>query len=86
MIETTGYYINASEERAKIKNQEEEKAIKMIKDAQYQDKITPKVERIFKGARSVFEQEFNYYSFGVKINEENFREIIEQTYPKTLEA
>ncbi len=70
MIETTGYYIERTQERTKIMSVEDEKKIKIINDAYYQDKIPPKLERIFKGAHSILEQEFNFYSFGMKINQE----------------
>ena len=86
MIESTGYYINATEERKIVQNEQQEKDLKTISDATYQNKIPPKLERLFAGAQTILEQEFNYYSFAAKINMETSNQIIANVYPKTLEA
>lgn len=60
--------------------------MKKVTDAIHQDKLPIKAKRMFEGNSKLLTQQFAFYSFGVKINEENCDDILSNVYPRQLEA
>ena len=86
MIETTGYYIHKREQAQEPKTDLEKTNVKKVTDAIHQDKLPIKAKRMFEGNSKLLTQPFAFYSFGVKINEENCDDILSNVYPRQLEA
>ena len=87
MMETTGYYQNMWEDRKK-RNIEQDNKIGLLEKKMKPDpkEIHPKVEKMFYEAGLILDSMFNFYSFGIRINEEQSREVMDQTYPKMLQV
>ena len=49
-------------------------------------KLPEQSKEIFLQAENLLKQPFSFYSFGVKINAEQSREIQDQAYPKTMQS
>jgi hypothetical protein len=86
MIETTGYYINKKSKSLETKTTLERQNVKKVMDAMHQDGLPIKAKRLFETNSKLLTQPFAFYSFGVKINEENSDDILSQVYPRQLEA
>ena len=52
----------------------------------HKDEIPGKAKKMFDANTLFLKQPFSFYSFGVKINEENCEDIASQVYPRQLEA
>ena len=85
MMETCGYFQNLWEDR-KRRNIEEDNKLGLLDKMRKKDpkETHPKSEKMFQDAGLILDSMFNFYSFGVRINEEQCREIQDQTYPKML--
>ena len=64
----------------------EKQLLKKVTDAMHKDEIPGKAKKMFYANTLFLKQPFSFYSFGVKINEENCEDIASQVYPRQLEA
>ena len=70
-METTGYYQNMWEDRKKRTGDEKNQIGLLDKKRKADPKEThPKAEKMFQDAGLILDSMFNYYSFGIRINEE----------------
>jgi hypothetical protein len=74
MIETTGYIVGRRDERVDP-TPDMEKSIESFEEAVRERAVPDKATEIFTGALGVLEQPFSFYSFGVRLNAEQCREV-----------
>ena len=85
MIETTGYKLFEKEAALKPKAPEQKAMLADLEGIEMENKVPKKADKYIANAKNLLRQEFNFYTFGLELNQEHRVDIMDKVYNRALE-